>query len=88
MDFIDEVRTRSGRFAKRVEHLNTEEATKNALVLPFIEMMGYSIFDPTEVVPEFTADVGTKKKREGGLRLDAGRKARRPDRVQDVWKQP
>ena len=24
-------------------------------------MMGYSIFDPTEVVPEFTADVGTKK---------------------------
>ena len=61
MDFIDEVRTRSGRFAKRVEHLNTEEATKNSLVLPFIEMMGYSIFDPTEVVPEFTADVGTKK---------------------------
>ena len=61
MDFIDEVRTRSGRFAKRVEHLNTEEATKNSLVLPFIEMMGYSIFDPTEVVSEFTADVGTKK---------------------------
>ena len=61
MDFIDEVRTRSGRFANRVEHLNTEEATKNSLVLPFIEMMGYSIFDPTEVVPEFTADVGTKR---------------------------
>ena len=61
MDFIDEVRTRSGRFAKRVEHLDTEEATKTSLVLPFIEMMGYSIFDPTEVVPEFTADVGTKK---------------------------
>ena len=61
MDFIDEVRTRSGRFANRVEHLDTEEATKTSLVLPFIEMMGYSIFDPTEVVPEFTADVGTKK---------------------------
>ncbi len=61
MDFIDEVRTRSGRFAKRVEHLETEEATKNSLVLPFIEMLGYSIFDPTEVVPEFTADVGIKK---------------------------
>ena len=24
-------------------------------------MLGYDIFDPTEVVPEFTADVGTKK---------------------------
>ena len=61
MDFIDEVRTRSGRFAKRVDHLDTEEATKNALVLPFIQMLGYEIFDPTEVVPEFTADIGTKR---------------------------
>ena len=61
MDFIDEVRTRSGRFAKRTEHLDTEEATKSALVLPFIQMLGYEIFDPTEVVPEFTADVGLKK---------------------------
>ncbi|MDE2639063.1 MAG: type I restriction endonuclease [Chloroflexota bacterium] len=61
MDFIDEVRTRSGRFAGRVEHLDTEEATKSSLVLPFIQMLGYEIFDPTEVVPEFTADVGTKK---------------------------
>ena len=61
MDFVDEVRTRSGRFAKRVDHLDTEEATKSALVLPFIQMLGYEIFDPTEVVPEFTADVGTKK---------------------------
>ena len=61
MDFIDEVRTRSSRFAGRIDHLETEEATKNSLVLPFIEMLGYTIFDPTQVVPEFTADVGTKK---------------------------
>lgn len=61
MDFIDEVRTRSSRFASRIDHLETEEATKNSLVLPFIEMLGYTIFDPTQVVPEFTADVGTKK---------------------------
>ena len=61
MDFIDEVRTRSSRFEERTDHLDTEEATKNALVLPFLQMMGYSIFDPTEVVPEFTADVGAKK---------------------------
>ncbi len=61
MDFIDDVRARSGRFAKRIEHLETEEATKSALVLPFIQMLGYEIFDPTEVVPEFTADIGTKK---------------------------
>ncbi len=61
MDFIDEVRTRSGRFSDRIDHLETEEATKSSLVLPFIQMLGYEIFDPTEVVPEFTADVATKK---------------------------
>ena len=61
MDFIDDVRMRSGRFRERLAYLETEEATKTALVLPFLEMMGYSIFDPTEVIPEFTADVGTKK---------------------------
>jgi len=42
-------------------HLETEEATKNALVMPFIGTLGYNVFDPTEVVPEFTADFGTKK---------------------------
>jgi|GEM_PF-6625475 len=41
--------------------LPTEEATKQALVLPFIRELGYAIFNPVEVRPEFTADVGTKK---------------------------
>ena len=65
MDFIDEVRTRSGRFQKRVEKMTgsgfVEDATKTSFVLPFIQMLGYDIFDPTEVVPEFTADVGLKR---------------------------
>lgn len=40
----------------------TEEATKTALVLPFLNsVLGYDVFDPTEVVPEFTADTGIKK---------------------------
>lgn len=38
----------------------TEEATKNAMVLPFIHALGYDIFNPAEVVPEFAADIGTK----------------------------
>lgn len=61
MSFIDEVRALSSNFAKRIDHLDTEEATKQALVLPFIQLLGYSIYDPTEVKPEFTADVGMKK---------------------------
>jgi hypothetical protein len=41
--------------------INTEEATKNAFVMPFIQILGYDIFNPTEVIPEFICDIGTKK---------------------------
>jgi hypothetical protein len=42
--------------------LVTEEASKTALVLPFLSnVLGYDVFDPNEVIPEFTADTGTKK---------------------------
>ncbi|HUT95120.1 MAG TPA: type I restriction endonuclease [Thermoguttaceae bacterium] len=61
MDLIDRLRELSARKAKQIELLQTEEATKNALVLPFITALGYNVFDPMEVVPEYTADVGTKK---------------------------
>lgn len=43
-------------------NIETEEATKNAFVMPFIStVLGYDVFNPAEVIPEFTADVGTKK---------------------------
>lgn len=61
MDFIDEITALAGRIDGQVENIQTEEATKNALVLPFINALGYNVFDPTEVVPEFTSDYGTKK---------------------------
>ncbi len=42
--------------------IQTEEATKNAFVMPFLNhVLGYDVFDPSEVIPEFTADTGTKK---------------------------
>lgn len=57
--------TRLGELQKRtIEHreaLLTEEAAKTALVMPFIQALGYDVFNPGEVVPEFIADVGTKK---------------------------
>ena len=61
MDFVDQLK----QFAKRVESmkdsLQTEEATKTALIMPFFSMLGYDVFNPQEFVPEFTADVGIKK---------------------------
>jgi hypothetical protein len=61
MDFIDKIRDLSARIPKQLEHIQTEEATKNALIMPFISALGYNVFDPTEVTPELNADVGTKK---------------------------
>lgn len=40
----------------------TEEATKNAFIMPFIsEVLGYDVFNPNEVTPEFVCDVGSRK---------------------------
>ena len=61
MDLIDKIKDLASRIPKQLEHINTEEATKNAFVMPFINMLGYDVFNPLEVIPEFTADVGTKK---------------------------
>lgn len=61
MDLIDQLQALAGRIEKQFPHITTEEATKNAFVMPFIQALGFDIFDPTEVVPEFTADVGSKK---------------------------
>jgi len=51
----------SEKVASLIDSVETEEATKTALIMPFIRALGYDVFDPTEVVPEFTADVGVKK---------------------------
>ncbi len=61
MTYVERIKVLADRAPKMLGHLQTEEATKNALVMPFIAALGYDVFDPTEVVPEFTADVGTKK---------------------------
>ena len=41
--------------------LETEEAAKTTLVMPFLQALGYNVFNPSEVVPEFVADIGTKR---------------------------
>lgn len=61
MDLIDRMREISARIPKQISHIQTEEATKNAFVMPFISALGYDVFNPLEVIPEFTADIGTKK---------------------------
>lgn len=61
MDFKDQVRQLGGRVVSMRERVETEEATKNAFIMPFIQLLGFDVFDPSEIVPEFTCDVGAKK---------------------------
>ena len=60
MDFIEQIRDLSNGIPAKLESIKTEEATKNALVLPFLAALGYNVFDPTEVIPEFIADFGPR----------------------------
>lgn len=43
------------------ENISGEESTKTSLIMPFFQILGYDVFNPTEFIPEFTADVGIKK---------------------------
>lgn len=61
MDFSQRVKDLSTRSRHASQHALTEEATKTAVVLPFIQALGFDVFNLEEVTPEFIADVGIKK---------------------------
>ena len=62
MEFEELLSAMSLKVRNQRDAIQTEEATKNAFVMPFIStILGYDVFNPLEVVPEFTADVGIKK---------------------------
>lgn len=61
MEFKNAIKQLGDRVAKMKNQILTEEATKNAFIMPFIQTLGYDVFNPLEVVPEFVADIGIKK---------------------------
>lgn len=62
MAFSDGLASIAKKIRDTRDSVLTEEATKNAFIMPFISsVLGYDVFDPSEVIPEFTADVGVKK---------------------------
>lgn len=60
-EFTDRIRDLAAQVKGQLSNIQTEEATKNALIMPFISALGYNVFNPTEVTPELHADVGLKK---------------------------
>ncbi|QBX99559.1 restriction endonuclease [Rhodophyticola sp. CCM32] len=49
------------RVRQHSETIQTEEAVKTSVVLPFLRALGYDVFNPAEVIPEFTADTPGKR---------------------------
>ena len=62
MEFEEKLAGLAAKIRQQASAIQTEEATKNAFIMPFIQsVLGYDVFNPLEVVPEFTTDIGTKK---------------------------
>lgn len=61
MDFKEQIQQLAGRVEQLKENILTEEATKNAFIMPFLTSLGYDVFNPLEVVPEMCCDIGAKK---------------------------
>lgn len=62
MEFLERLNALSAKIRQQGAAIQTEEATKIAFVMPFINsVLGYDVFDPSEVTPEYICDVGTKK---------------------------
>jgi len=61
MTFADDIAKVAEQVKKRIDVVSGEEATKMGLIVPFISILGYDVFDPTEVIPEYIADFAIKK---------------------------
>jgi hypothetical protein len=61
MDIKDLLKNLVDRIERLKNQIQTEESTKNAFIMPFIQALGYDVFNPMEVVPEYIADIGIKK---------------------------
>jgi len=61
MDFKDAIKQLAEKVKQLKDGILTEEATKNAFIMPFINALGYDVFNPLEVVPELDCDIAKKK---------------------------
>ncbi|MEH2452613.1 type I restriction endonuclease [Nostoc sp.] len=61
MGFIEDITKLSEQVRKRADQVVGEEATKMALIVPFLNALGYDVYDPSEVMPEYVADFAIKK---------------------------
>lgn len=61
MTFKEELQKLSVQITERKKHITNEETTKQALIIPFLQVLGYDVFSPLEVKPEYGSDFAKKK---------------------------
>lgn len=61
MELASQLKSLGDKINQLKDKIGTEESTKHAFLMPFINLLGYDTYNPTEVFPEFTADLGLKK---------------------------
>ena len=61
MTFEDDLKEFTKTIPGKLNHIDSEETSKIALITPFLRLMGYDTTNPAEVKAEYTADVGTKQ---------------------------
>ena len=61
MGLIEDLRLLSEQVKKRQGFIKGEEATKQAIILPFLQAIGYDVYDPTITQPEYVADFAKKR---------------------------
>lgn len=74
MEFIEKVRNHAKRVMEHKGFASTEEATKTSLILPFLQMLGYDVFNATQVIPEYVADWAEKKGEKVDYTIKVGNK--------------
>ena len=55
-NFINKLKQHIEHVKRVGEHCSTEETTKQALILPLLDILGFNPYDPTKVLAEFAAD--------------------------------
>ncbi len=61
MGFKEDMQKLSAQITERKTHVTNEEMAKQVLIMPFIQALGFDVFNPLEVRPEYIADFGKKK---------------------------
>lgn len=61
MGFKNKLQIFSNQVTERKQVVTNEEMTKQSLIIPFLQLLGYDVFNPLEVKPEYDADFGFKK---------------------------